>query len=135
MHCPIHFLWRHLKFGIVVATILRSRDETALGIRHKGKGMRWITPVIIWLESVQLRHELPWNLIVTIEAASLLFPLKLFCAYFSREVGTIIRSLGCYPSEAELDDMLKEVEEEEPTGFVRWEKFQPMMARVLLDKK
>jgi Ca2+-binding EF-hand superfamily protein len=52
-----------------------------------------------------------------------------------REVGTIIRSLGCYPSEAELGDMLTEVEEEEPTGFVRWEKFQPMMVRVLLEKK
>lgn len=37
------------------------------------------------------------------------------CALF-REVGTIIRSLECYPSEAELQDMLQEVEEEEPTG-------------------
>ena len=46
-----------------------------------------------------------------------------------------MRSLGCYPSEAELGDMLAEVEEEEPTGFVRLEKFQPMMARVLLEKK
>ena len=52
-----------------------------------------------------------------------------------REVGTIVRSLGCYPSEAELRDMLQEVEEEEPTGFVRLEKFQPMMARVLLERK
>ena len=33
-----------------------------------------------------------------------------------REVGTVIRSLGCYPSEADLQDMLQEVEEEEPTG-------------------
>ena len=34
----------------------------------------------------------------------------------SREVGTIIRSLGCCPTEAELQDMLQEVEEEELTG-------------------
>lgn len=33
-----------------------------------------------------------------------------------REVGTVIRSLGCYPSEADLQDMLQEVEEDEPTG-------------------
>ena len=46
-----------------------------------------------------------------------------------------MRSLGCYPSEAELSDMLSEVEEEEPTGFIKLEKFQPMMARVLLEKK
>lgn len=52
-----------------------------------------------------------------------------------REVGTIIRSLGCYPSEAELHDMLQEVEEEEPTGFVRFQKLQPMMARVLLERR
>ncbi|KAL5474701.1 hypothetical protein EMCRGX_G026685 [Ephydatia muelleri] len=52
-----------------------------------------------------------------------------------REVGTIIRSLGCCPSEAELHDMIQEVEEEEPTGFIRWEKFQPMMTRVLLEKR
>lgn len=52
-----------------------------------------------------------------------------------REIGTIIRSLGCYPSEAELRDMIQEVEEEEPTGFIRLDKFQPMMARVLLEKR
>ncbi len=52
-----------------------------------------------------------------------------------REVGTIIRSLGCYPSEAELRDMIREVEEDEPTGFIRFDKFQPMMARVKLEKR
>ena len=56
---------------------------------------------------------------------------KLYC----REVGTIIRSLNCYPSEAELHDMIQEVEEEEPTGFIRLEKFQPMMARVLMERR
>eukprot|EP00731_Ephydatia_muelleri_P022219 Em0014g810a len=55
--------------------------------------------------------------------------------FLNREVGTIIRSLGCCPSEAELHDMIQEVEEEEPTGFIRWEKFQPMMTRVLLEKR
>ncbi len=54
---------------------------------------------------------------------------------YLREVGTIIRSLGCYPSEAELRDMIREVEEEEPTGFIRFDKFQPMMARVKLEKR
>ena len=52
-----------------------------------------------------------------------------------REVGTIIRSLNCYPSEAELHDMIQEVEEEEPTGFIRLEKFQPMMARVMMERR
>ncbi|CAI8006977.1 Dynein regulatory complex protein 8 [Geodia barretti] len=52
-----------------------------------------------------------------------------------REVGAIIRSLGCYPTEAEIGDMLQEVEEEEPTGFIRLEKFLPMMTRVLQERR
>ena len=31
--------------------------------------------------------------------------------------------------------MIQEVEEEEPTGFIRFEKFQPMMARVLMERR
>ncbi|XP_075720587.1 dynein regulatory complex protein 8 isoform X2 [Rhinoderma darwinii] len=53
----------------------------------------------------------------------------------SREIGTIIRSLGCCPTEGELHDMLAEVEEEEPTGYIRFEKFLPMMTKVLLERK
>ncbi|KAL8600489.1 Dynein regulatory complex protein 8 [Nucella lapillus] len=52
-----------------------------------------------------------------------------------REVGTIIRSLGCCPSEAELHDMLAEIEEEEPTGYIRFEKFLPMMTKVLMERR
>ncbi|XP_029438862.1 dynein regulatory complex protein 8 isoform X2 [Rhinatrema bivittatum] len=52
-----------------------------------------------------------------------------------REIGTIIRSLGCCPSEGELHDMIAEVEDEEPTGYIRFEKFLPMMTRVLLERR
>nr|XP_003230161.2 PREDICTED: EF-hand calcium-binding domain-containing protein 2-like [Anolis carolinensis] len=52
-----------------------------------------------------------------------------------REIGTIIRSLGCCPSEGDLHDMLAEVEEEEPTGFIRLEKFLPMMTRILMERR
>ncbi|KAH3853176.1 dynein regulatory complex protein 8-like [Dreissena polymorpha] len=52
-----------------------------------------------------------------------------------REVGTIIRSLGCVPSEAELHDMLHEIEEEEPTGYIRFEKFSIMMTKVLIERR
>ncbi|KAK3093607.1 hypothetical protein FSP39_018047 [Pinctada imbricata] len=52
-----------------------------------------------------------------------------------REVGTIIRSLGCCPSEAELHDMLAEIEEEEPTGYIRFEKFLPMMTKTLMERR
>ncbi|XP_063092832.1 dynein regulatory complex protein 8 isoform X1 [Cavia porcellus] len=50
-----------------------------------------------------------------------------------REIGTIVRSLGCCPSEGELHDLLAEVEEEEPTGYIRYEKFLPVMTKVLLE--
>ncbi|TRY98441.1 hypothetical protein DNTS_017498 [Danionella cerebrum] len=52
-----------------------------------------------------------------------------------REIGTIIRSLGCFPSEAELHDIIAELEEEEPTGFVCYEKFLPAMTKILLERK
>ncbi|XP_056111788.1 dynein regulatory complex protein 8 [Rhinichthys klamathensis goyatoka] len=52
-----------------------------------------------------------------------------------REIGTIIRSLGCFPSEAELHDVIAELEEEEPTGFVRYEKFLPTMTKIMLERK
>ncbi|KAK2181804.1 hypothetical protein NP493_375g01066 [Ridgeia piscesae] len=52
-----------------------------------------------------------------------------------REIGTIIRSLGCCPSEEDLHDLLTEIEEEEPTGYIRFEKFLPMMTRVLMERK
>ena len=55
--------------------------------------------------------------------------------FFCREVGNIIRSLGCYPSEADVHDILQEVEEDEPTEFIRLEKFQPIMARILQEKR
>uniref|UniRef100_F6ZHW5 EF-hand calcium binding domain 2 n=1 Tax=Equus caballus TaxID=9796 RepID=F6ZHW5_HORSE len=52
-----------------------------------------------------------------------------------REIGTIIRSLGCCPSEGELHDLIAEVEEEEPTGYIRYEKFLPVMTQVLLERR
>ncbi|XP_051676774.1 dynein regulatory complex protein 8 isoform X3 [Oryctolagus cuniculus] len=52
-----------------------------------------------------------------------------------REIGTIVRSLGCCPSEGELHDLIAEVEEEEPTGYIRYEKFLPVMTKVLLEKR
>ncbi|XP_069464108.1 dynein regulatory complex protein 8 isoform X4 [Ambystoma mexicanum] len=54
---------------------------------------------------------------------------------YQGEIGTIIRSLGCCPSEGELHDLLAEVEEEEPTGFIRFERFLPLMTKVLLERR
>uniref|UniRef100_A0ABI7WLJ7 EF-hand domain-containing protein n=1 Tax=Felis catus TaxID=9685 RepID=A0ABI7WLJ7_FELCA len=53
----------------------------------------------------------------------------------SGEIGTIIRSLGCCPSEGELHDLIAEVEEEEPTGYIRFEKFLPVMTEILLERR
>ncbi|NXM72127.1 DRC8 protein, partial [Serilophus lunatus] len=51
-----------------------------------------------------------------------------------RDIGCIVRSLGCFPSEAEVQELLEKVEEEEPDGFIRLEKFIPVMTKVLLDR-
>ncbi|XP_072189767.1 dynein regulatory complex protein 8 [Excalfactoria chinensis] len=51
-----------------------------------------------------------------------------------REIGSIVRSVGCFPTEAELHELLAKVEEEEPTGYVHLEKFLPVMTEVLLNR-
>ncbi|XP_062429622.1 dynein regulatory complex protein 8 [Rhea pennata] len=52
-----------------------------------------------------------------------------------REIGSIVRSLGCYPTEAELHELLAEVEEEEPTGYINLKNFLPVMTRALLERR
>merc|ERR1711871_1536423 len=52
-----------------------------------------------------------------------------------REVGTIMRSLGVNPTEKELHGMLAEMEEDEPTGFVKYEKFEPVVVKAIEDNK
>ena len=52
-----------------------------------------------------------------------------------REIGTIVRHLGICPTEIELRDLITECEDEEPTGFIRYDRFERMMSRVLLDNQ
>ncbi|XP_059211704.1 dynein regulatory complex protein 8 [Centropristis striata] len=51
-----------------------------------------------------------------------------------REIGTIIFSLGCFPTQADLHDIIAEVEEDH-TGFSHLDKFLPVMTKVLLEHK
>ncbi|KAK2531555.1 Efcab2 [Columba guinea] len=51
-----------------------------------------------------------------------------------RDIGSIVRSLGCFPTEAELHELLANIEKEEPTGYIHLEKFLPVMTKVLLDR-
>ncbi|XP_010185082.1 PREDICTED: EF-hand calcium-binding domain-containing protein 2, partial [Mesitornis unicolor] len=51
-----------------------------------------------------------------------------------RDIGSIIRSLGCFPTEAELHKLIAKVEEEESPGYVNLEKFLPVMTKALLDR-
>merc|ERR1711988_512030 len=52
-----------------------------------------------------------------------------------REVGTIMRSLGVNPTEKELHGMLAQMEEDEPTGFVKYEKFEPVVVKAIDDNE
>ncbi|XP_056268425.1 dynein regulatory complex protein 8 isoform X2 [Pseudoliparis swirei] len=51
-----------------------------------------------------------------------------------RELGTIIYSLGCFPTQADLHDIIAEVEEDH-TGYIPLDKFLPAMTKVLLEHK
>ncbi|NXH92352.1 DRC8 protein, partial [Edolisoma coerulescens] len=54
-----------------------------------------------------------------------------------REIGCIIRSLGCFPNETEVQELLEQVnmEVEELGGFIHLEQFLPVMTKVLLERR
>ncbi|PSN51278.1 hypothetical protein C0J52_05314 [Blattella germanica] len=52
-----------------------------------------------------------------------------------REVGTIIRSLGCCPSEAEIQEILVDVEDEETSGSVHVDRFLPTVSRIIQERR
>eukprot|EP00755_Sulcionema_specki_P032680 Sspe_Gene.99267::Locus_72711_Transcript_1_1_Confidence_1.000_Length_824::g.99267::m.99267 len=52
-----------------------------------------------------------------------------------REVKTIVRSLDLNPTCEQLASMLEEVEEPEPTGYIRYEKLEELLLRVLMTKE
>lgn len=54
----------------------------------------------------------------------------------NEEVGTIMRALGAYPSEKMLvKELLPEMQDDEPSGFVHYSKFEKVMLRVLTNKE
>lgn len=52
-----------------------------------------------------------------------------------REISTIVRSLGCCPNEVEIHDILSEIEEEGSTGYVKFERFLPLMTHALIERR
>lgn len=52
-----------------------------------------------------------------------------------RELGTIVRALGCAPSETELNDIIVRVEEEDASGLIKYERFEPVMTEILLNQR
>ncbi|XP_060897062.1 dynein regulatory complex protein 8 [Labrus mixtus] len=69
-----------------------------------------------------------------IRAAFEVFDYELNNTVDAREIGTIICSLGCFPSQADIHDFIAEVEEDQ-TGYVHLDKFLPAMTKVLLENK
>jgi len=51
------------------------------------------------------------------------------------EIGTIMRYLGAYPTEEELvTDILPQIQDDEETQYVKYERFEPFMVRVLVER-
>eukprot|EP00287_Rhodomonas_sp_CCMP768_P018254 CAMPEP_0202825404 /NCGR_PEP_ID=MMETSP1389-20130828/13016_1 /ASSEMBLY_ACC=CAM_ASM_000865 /TAXON_ID=302021 /ORGANISM="Rhodomonas sp., Strain CCMP768" /LENGTH=415 /DNA_ID=CAMNT_0049498633 /DNA_START=71 /DNA_END=1320 /DNA_ORIENTATION=+ len=51
-----------------------------------------------------------------------------------REIGTILRSLSVFPTEKQLKRWILEIEEEEPTGYIVYEKFEVLAVRLLTEE-
>lgn len=52
-----------------------------------------------------------------------------------REVGTIIRALGCCPTEAEVQELLVAIEDPAMPGSVHLSKFLPRVAQLITEHK
>ena len=52
-----------------------------------------------------------------------------------REIGTIIRSLGYCPSEAELQEVLRDMEDPQQMGYIHLDKFLPAMSKIIMQQK
>jgi Ca2+-binding EF-hand superfamily protein len=57
-------------------------------------------------------------------------------AIIQEEVGTVMRALGAYPDERELVlTYLPEMQDDEPTNFVSFEKFEKFMLKILATRE
>ncbi|XP_063630601.1 dynein regulatory complex protein 8-like [Cydia splendana] len=52
-----------------------------------------------------------------------------------REIGTILRSLGCCPTEAEVQEVILATENKEATGNIPLSNFLPYMCKVLMEHR
>ncbi|KAK6123782.1 hypothetical protein DH2020_042479 [Rehmannia glutinosa] len=58
--------------------------------------------------------------------------INLFCCITTKELGTVMRSLGQNPTEAELQDMINEVDADQ-NGTIDFPEFLNLMARKMKD--
>lgn len=57
-------------------------------------------------------------------------------AIIQEEVGTVMRALGAYPTERALVlEILPEMQDDEPTGFISYQKFEKKMLQILATKE
>ena len=52
-----------------------------------------------------------------------------------REIGTIIRSLGFGPSESELQEILRDMEDPQQMGYIQFDRFYPVMTKIITQHK
>lgn len=52
-----------------------------------------------------------------------------------REVGTVLRLLGCVPTEEEVNEVISATESEETSGEVHLTKFLPHVSQLLMERK
>ena len=51
------------------------------------------------------------------------------------EVRAIVASLELYPTQTELHDLVTEMEDEEPTGYISYERFEPVSVTRTMDQR
>ena len=73
---------------------------------------------------------------VKIQEAFDLFDKDKTNSIIQEEVGTVMRALGAYPDERQLVlTYLPEMQDEEPTGFVSYAKFENVMLKIMASRE
>uniref|UniRef100_A0A5K3EZK8 EF-hand n=1 Tax=Mesocestoides corti TaxID=53468 RepID=A0A5K3EZK8_MESCO len=52
----------------------------------------------------------------------------------TRELGTVMRSLGLCPSESEINELMPQLENVPPNGYINYETFLPVIGQILIDE-
>jgi len=98
----------------------------------QGAGRLWRGVTVVWVRRAKMADQLTDEQIAEFKEAFALFDKDGDGTITTKELGTVMRSLGQNPTEAELQDMINEVDAD-GNGTIDFPEFLNLMARKMKD--